>query len=64
MTLLPALATHHMPEDEHETHVLPFTDPTPTRDIRLVGRRRHKQPLVDAFAHVLHDALPPTVTRP
>jgi LysR family hydrogen peroxide-inducible transcriptional activator len=64
MTLLPALATHHMPEDEHETHVIPFANPRPTRDVRLVGRRRHKQPLIDAFVTALHDALPPTVTRP
>jgi LysR family hydrogen peroxide-inducible transcriptional activator len=64
MTLLPALATHHMPESERKAHVISFADPPPTRDVRLVGRRRHKQPLVDAFVRVLHNALPSTVTRP
>ena len=69
MTLLPALATHHMPESERETHVVPFAPRSrkrdiPTRDVRLVGRRRHKESLVDAFATVLQDALPTTVTCP
>jgi LysR family hydrogen peroxide-inducible transcriptional activator len=63
MTLLPRLATHHMPNTERSTFVLPFTDPPPTRDVRLVTRRRHKQCLVDAFLTVLHDVLPPTVTH-
>ena len=68
MTLLPALATHHMSASERETYVIPFADQSdmrarPTRDVRLVGRRRHKQPLVDAVVSTLHDALPPTVTR-
>jgi len=66
MTLLPALATHHMPEAERKTHVIPFADQsrlrdTPTRDVRLVGRRRHKQPLVDAFVAVLSRTLPGSV---
>ena len=64
LTLLPALATHHMPPAERRTHVIPFEPPAPTRDIRLVGRRRHKQPLVDAVVDTLHAALPDTVTTP
>ena len=61
MTLLPALATHHMPDTERRIHILPFEPPLPTRDIRLVGRRRHKQRLVDAVVSVLQDTLPDTV---
>jgi LysR family hydrogen peroxide-inducible transcriptional activator len=61
MTLIPALATHHVPEPERETHLIPFDDPPPTRDVRLVGRRRHKQPLVDAFVAVLARTLPGSV---
>ena len=62
MTLLPRLATHHMPETEQSSFVLPFADPAPTRDVRLVTRRRHKQRLVDALVETLHDTLPDTVT--
>lgn len=57
MTLLPALATHHMREAERDTYVRPFDDPSPTRDVRLVGRRRHKQRLVDAFVDTIHGVL-------
>jgi len=64
MTLLPRLATHHMPEAEQSEFVVPFADPAPTRRVRLVTRRRHKQRLVDAFVETLHDALPGTVARP
>lgn len=64
MTLLPSLATHHMPEAERQEFVIPFADPPPTRDVRLVGRRRHKQRLVDAFVDILRRVLPDTmVTR-
>ena len=62
MTLLPRLATHHMPETEQSTFVVPFADPSPTRDVRLVTRRRHKQRLVDALVDTLYDTLPATVT--
>jgi LysR family hydrogen peroxide-inducible transcriptional activator len=51
-----------MPRAERRTHLIPFEPPAPTRDIRLVGRRRHKQPLVDAVVDTLHAALPDTVT--
>lgn len=64
MTLLPTLATHHMTEAERAEFVIPFADPPPTRDVRLVTRRRHKQRLVDAFVETLHDALPETVSIP
>lgn len=64
MTLLPALATHHMTDAERTDHVVPFTDPPPTRDVRLVGRRRHKHRLVKAFVNTLIEALPDTVTTP
>ncbi len=64
MTLLPALATHHMPESEHETHLRTFAAPSPTRNVRLVTRRRHKQRLVNAFVDTLRDVLPDTVTIP
>ena len=63
MTLLPRLATHQMPEAERSTFVVPFADPAPTRNVRLVTRRRHKQRLVDAVVSTLYDALPNTVTR-
>lgn len=62
MTLLPQLATHHMTDAERTKFVIPFADPPPTRDVRLVIRRRHKQRLVDAFAETLQDTLPDTVT--
>lgn len=82
MTLLPAVATHHMPAVEQETYVIPFADEspegdtpeghtpagntldreTPSRTVRLVGRRRHKQPLITAFVDTLHDTLPDTTT--
>jgi LysR family hydrogen peroxide-inducible transcriptional activator len=62
MTLLPRLATHHMPETEQSGFVIPFSDPAPTRTVRLVTRRRHKQRLVDALVATLHDTLPDTVT--
>jgi LysR family hydrogen peroxide-inducible transcriptional activator len=61
MTLLPRLATHHMPETEQSAFVIPFADPAPTRDVRLVTRRRHKQRLVDAVVETIHDTLPDTV---
>ena len=64
MTLLPWLATAHMPETERSAYVRPFADPPPTRDVRLVTRRRHKQRLVDAFVDTLHDALPAPLTSP
>jgi LysR family hydrogen peroxide-inducible transcriptional activator len=63
MTLLPQLAAHHMPEAEQSEFVVPFVDPAPSRDVRLVTRRRHKQQLVDALIETLHDSLPGTVTR-
>lgn len=62
MTLLPQLAIHHMTEPERANFVVPFADPPPTRDVRLVTRRRHKQRLVEAFVDTLSDALPATVT--
>jgi len=62
MTLLPQLATQHMPESERSAFVIPFVDPPPTRRIRLLVRRRHKPRLVDAFVSTLHSALPPSVT--
>lgn len=64
MTLLPRLATHHMPETERSSFVIPFADPAPTRDVRLVTRRRHKQRLVDALVETLRNTLPDTVTPP
>ncbi len=64
MTLLPRLATHHMPDAEREQYVVPFADPPPTRDVRLVGRRRHKQRLVDAFVDTLQEVLPDSVDLP
>ena len=51
-----------MPETERSEFVIPFAKPAPTRKVRLVTRRRHKQRLVDAFVETLHDALPDTVT--
>jgi LysR family hydrogen peroxide-inducible transcriptional activator len=62
MTLLPRLATHHMPETERSEFVVPFANPAPTRTVRLVTRRRHKQRLVDALVDTLHHTLPDTVT--
>jgi LysR family hydrogen peroxide-inducible transcriptional activator len=64
MTLLPTLATHHMTDAERERYVVPFADPVPTRDVRLVGRRPHKQRLVDAFVTTLRTTLPGTVSLP
>ena len=63
MTLLPRLATHQMPETEQSAFVVPFADPPPTRDVRLVTRRRHKQRLVDALIETLHETLPDAVRR-
>jgi len=63
MTLLPQLATHQMPETEQSSFVVPFADPPPTRDVRLVTRRRHKQRLVNALVETLHEALPDAVHR-
>ncbi|MFB6273161.1 MAG: hydrogen peroxide-inducible genes activator [Salinibacter sp.] len=62
MTLLPRLATHHMTDTERTEFVIPFAEPTPTRDVRLVTRRRHKQRLADALVETLHGTLPDTVT--
>jgi len=62
MTLLPALATCHMSETDRATHVRPFTDPPPSRTVRLVRRRNHKQHLFDAFTTTLLDALPDIVS--
>jgi LysR family hydrogen peroxide-inducible transcriptional activator len=62
MTLLPRLATHHMPEAEQSAFVVPFAAPAPTRQVRLVTRRRHKQRLVDAVVETLCDALPDPVS--
>ncbi len=62
MTLLPALATHHMSPDARNTYVLPFAEPTPARQVRLVRRRSHKPRLLEAFVDTLLDALPDTVT--
>jgi len=62
MTLLPRLATHHMPERERSEFAVPFANPAPTRTVRLVTRRRHKQRLVDALVDTLHHTLPDTVT--
>lgn len=64
MTLLPRLATHQMPEPEQSAFVIPFADPPPTRNVRLVTRRRHKQRLVDALVATLHETLPDAVHRP
>jgi len=64
MTLLPQLAIHHMTDPERADFVVPFADPSPTREVRLVTRRRHKQRLVEAFVGTLSDALPATVTLP
>ena len=64
MTLLPQLAIHHMTDLERADFVIPFADPSPTRDVRLVTRRRHKQRLVEAFVDTLSDALPATVAIP
>ncbi len=64
MTLLPHLATHHMSETERSRFVIPFADPSPTRDVRLVTRRQHKQRLVEALIDTLHEALPAAVQHP
>lgn len=61
MTLLPLLATHHMTEAEQGEFVTPFAAPPPTRNVRLVGRRPHKQRLVNAFVNTLLDALPDAI---
>ncbi len=61
MTLLPYLATDHMPEAERSAFIIPFADPSPTRSIRLLVRRRHKKKLVDALVETLCDALPSSV---
>ena len=61
MTLLPALAPCHMTRRTHDTYVIPFEDPPPTRRIRLAWRRPHKQQLVTAFAATLREALPEEV---
>ena len=62
MTLLPALATHHMSADARSTYVTPFAAPPPSRQVRLVRRRSHKQRLLDAFVDTLIDTLPDTVS--
>ncbi|MFO8098200.1 MAG: hydrogen peroxide-inducible genes activator [Salinibacter sp.] len=62
MTLLPALATCHMRADDRATHVRPFEAPPPSRHVRLVRRRPHKQRLLDAFADTLAAALPDVVS--
>ncbi len=79
MTLLPAMATHHMPADEKRTFVIPFANPSPTSDkhtsdtprrdtpsrtVRLVGRRRHKRSLLKAFVDILQQTLPDTTAPP
>jgi len=62
MTLLPALATYHMSPDTHDAHVTPFAAPAPSRQVRLVRRRSHKQRLLNAFTDTLVDTLPDTVS--
>ena len=62
MTLLPALATCHMPKDEQHTHVRQFAPPVPSRTIRLVTRRRHKERLIHAFKDTVHAVLPDAVS--
>lgn len=62
MTLLPALATCHMSDDEAAAHVIPFASPPPSRTVRLVTRRRHKSRLIDAFKTTLRKTLPDVVS--
>jgi len=62
MTLLPALATCHMSADDRTTHVRPFANPSPSRTVRLVWRRNHKQRPLRAFTDTLLDALPDVVS--
>ena len=62
MTLLPALATCHMPEEEQRRHVRPFASSPPTRTIRLVTRRRHKERLIHAFKDTVCVSLPDVVS--
>ena len=62
MTLLPALATCHMTAEDRDAHLLPFESPSPSRTVRLVRRRSHKQRLLRAFVDTLHDVLPDGVT--
>jgi LysR family hydrogen peroxide-inducible transcriptional activator len=61
MTLLPSLVTCYMSDAEQAAHVIPFASPSPTRTVRVVTRRRHKQRLVDAFVSTTRRTLPAAV---
>lgn len=61
MTLLPSLATCYMSDAERSAHVIPFASPSPTRTVRVVMRRQHKQRLVDAFVTTTHRTVPAAV---
>lgn len=64
ITLLPALATCHMSETEQHDHVRPFATPKPSRTIRLVVRRRHKNRLTRALKDVVRATMPDAVSFP
>ena len=61
MTLLPSLTTCYMSDAERDEYVIPLTSPPPTRTVRVVTRRRHKQRLVDAFLTTTRRTLPAAV---
>lgn len=62
MTLLPALATCHMDQEEQHTHVRRFASPVPSRTIRLVTRRPHKERLIRAFEDTVRAVLSDVVS--
>lgn len=59
MTILPSLTASELEGSLQNRYVRPFSDPVPSRSVRLVRRRHHyKENLVDAVVSVLMEELP------
>lgn len=62
MTLLPALAAAALPTAAQRRLLIPFSDPVPSRAIRLVRRRRHlRERLVRALVAVVREVVGDTL---
>ncbi len=61
-TLLPELATSHLPKDEREKQLKKFRKPIPTREVSLVHSRSFlKQDIIDALQETIISSLPKNI---
>lgn len=61
-TLLPELATQHLPEIEKKENLRKFKKPVPTREVSLVHSRSFlKQEIIDALQETIIDNLPKNI---